>query len=261
MKKINEKDPNLKVGRQLSIGYQSNNYRKLMRLVNDKSIPDKSIEELTLEIEMVMNMGEVDDPDQDFQAEYRELKVTAIDRLQKIIDSKKRVNTPLVLPNIDYFKEDLFDRAGKVSKLLKINYTRLVQKIENDIGLTMEFIKLADNYIGNTTSIIARTDLIKFLGTIGISQSTSDNLQSEFINTVCFLLIDYITYELGVVEEHSYKEARLLLEDAFTIPGFEDTVRDAYYNLSGEELINQFIKILIHFDVVKPNVYDYIKDE
>ena len=261
MKKITDRDPNAKNKRQLSIGHQSNNYRKLMRLANDKTLPDKPVDDLKMELEMVMNIGGVDDPSQDFQLEYNELKITVINRLQGLIDSKSRPNLPIILPNGNHFGDDLIDRAQVVGRLLNINSTRIIQTVEHDIGLTMDFIKLADNFIENNTNIVARTDLVKFLGSVGISQSSNDSVRSNFVNTMVFLLVDYVTYELGVVEEESFKEAQALLEDAFSIPGFEDEVRDAYFKLQGEELMNHLIKILVHFDVVNDSIHTYIKNE
>lgn len=258
MTKINQKDPNYKEKRQLSPGYQSSNYRKLMRLANDKSLVNLPVETLKLELEAVMNMESVDDPDPKFQKEYNELRAIVVNRLNSLIDSKRKMNLPIVIPEENFFYDDLVERAKKIGKVLNINSDSIIKTIQNNIGLTMDFIKLADNFTRNENNIAAKTDLLDFLSSIGVNVSNFNNIKANFISTLSFLILDYVNQELGVVQEESLKEAMAILEDAFTIPNFEEEVREAYSKFKGEDLIKHLIKLLIQFDVVDDNIKKYI---
>lgn len=248
--------------------YTSKNYKFLMQLFSE-DLNQHSEQKLHGFKEAVVNMNAGHD-DAEYREKFNASRYTVLNKIDQELEMRKKKKSIIQLPTtldtqLDMFsvlESDLIAKAAAVENRVDVEAEDIIKACVGDVGLTMDFIKVADTYL-ESGSNFDLNQLIHWMQNQSIPVvSSSRSFDSTFVKDFGILIAEFLVNHHNYSEKDSDNQAAIILQEAFEKPGFEKDLYEVYGNTrdgEGGTRAMRVAELLVHYGVFDDNLLTYFK--
>lgn len=218
--------------------------------------------------EAVINMNPGSD-DKDYIEKFNAARYSVLNKLEQELENRKKKKSIIQLPGsgqlemFSILESELMSKAAQVESRVDVEAEDIIKVCSGDAALTMDFIKLADNYL-ESGSNFDLNELIHGMQSKSIPVVSSNrSFKSTFVKDFYILIAEFLEVHYNVPERDSDNQAKFLLEQAFDEEGFEDDLLEVYKNTTDRKGGNRAIEVarlLVHYDIFDDSLITYFRN-